>query len=231
MTSFISAKPALHVFRSFLTKEEIKDWHYALTEDSFWQDETFLPGMINYKKPLIEDARYQEKEKNLVEKICAVLESLYGFSLVTSNAPAFRKWTVGGFQAPHLDHGDFDNYENAIVDYSTLGGTTWPRCLNEYASILYWNDDYEGGELYFENPKISIRPEAGMLVCFPCSEQYAHGVTEITSGERIISTHFWAKAQTAATLLMAPDIRRHVHRRFYEKIKNLVSDDVWSDLG
>lgn len=56
--------------------------------------------------------------------------------------------------------------------------------------VLYFNDDYEGGELVFEHKPISIKPKKGMLMVFPASEEYSHAVKEVHEKERIVFAGF-----------------------------------------
>jgi predicted 2-oxoglutarate/Fe(II)-dependent dioxygenase YbiX len=52
-----------------------------------------------------------------------------------------------------------------------------------YASMIYLNDDYEGGELYIPELNFSQKPEKGMLMTF-AGGRYGHGITEIKNGTR-----------------------------------------------
>jgi hypothetical protein len=54
--------------------------------------------------------------------------------------------------------------------------------LIEYAAILYMNDDYTGGELFFPKLDLQIRPEPGTLMIFPGTEEYEHGVHPVGPG-------------------------------------------------
>jgi hypothetical protein len=50
---------------------------------------------------------------------------------------------------------------------------------------LYLNDDFEGGELLFQNkPNIIIKPKPGMLVNIPMTKEFTHKVTPVTYGIR-----------------------------------------------
>jgi hypothetical protein len=46
----------------------------------------------------------------------------------------------------------------------------------EYAAIIYLNDDYIDGELFFPKKNFEIKPSARSLVIFPGSEEFTHGV-------------------------------------------------------
>ena len=50
--------------------------------------------------------------------------------------------------------------------------------------LLYLNDDFEGGELYFNNFDITIKPEPGMLVLFPSNFAYRHEARPVTKGTK-----------------------------------------------
>jgi predicted 2-oxoglutarate/Fe(II)-dependent dioxygenase YbiX len=52
------------------------------------------------------------------------------------------------------------------------------------SSILYLNDDYEGGELEFVHMGIKIKPQAGMLILFPSSFPYTHIAHPVTGGKK-----------------------------------------------
>jgi hypothetical protein len=51
-----------------------------------------------------------------------------------------------------------------------------------YAAILYINDDYNDGELFFKNLNIKLRPKPKTLLIFPGNEKYEHGVEPVSEG-------------------------------------------------
>lgn len=52
-----------------------------------------------------------------------------------------------------------------------------------YAAILYINDDYKDGTLFFKNKENSdLRPKPGTLLIFPGNEEYEHGVRPVGDG-------------------------------------------------
>lgn len=53
----------------------------------------------------------------------------------------------------------------------------------KYAAILYINDDYKDGTLFFKNKEGSdLRPVPGTLLLFPGNEEYEHGVRFVGEG-------------------------------------------------
>jgi hypothetical protein len=53
----------------------------------------------------------------------------------------------------------------------------------KYAAILYLNDDYTDGTLFFKNKENSdLKPKPGTLLIFPGNEEYEHGVRCVGKG-------------------------------------------------
>lgn len=51
-----------------------------------------------------------------------------------------------------------------------------------YATILYINDDFAGGELFFKHIDLQIKPKRGSLLIFPGTEDFHHGVHPVGEG-------------------------------------------------
>ena len=52
----------------------------------------------------------------------------------------------------------------------------------KYATILYLNDDYLGGELFFKNKNFKIKPSSRSLLIFPGTDEFEHGVDVVKDG-------------------------------------------------
>jgi len=61
----------------------------------------------------------------------------------------------------------------------------------DYSTVMYFNDNFTGGNLIFPYLGIEIEPVAASVVYFPSTDRYEHAVTEILSGHRITSAGFW----------------------------------------
>jgi 2OG-Fe(II) oxygenase superfamily len=62
----------------------------------------------------------------------------------------------------------------------------------EWASIIYLNDDYEGGEIYFPDINVTYKPAAGTLLFFPGALR--HGV-RAARGVRYTSPSWYTRDQ------------------------------------
>ncbi|CAB5218202.1 Oxoglutarate/iron-dependent dioxygenase [uncultured Caudovirales phage] len=82
-----------------------------------------------------------------------------------------QKWEKGAFAKPHSDNSDEDGNPNA-----------WQE--NKLVTMLYLNNDYEGGHLFFPDHGIDIRPEECSMITFNSGAENIHGVSLIDSGTR-----------------------------------------------
>jgi hypothetical protein len=51
-----------------------------------------------------------------------------------------------------------------------------------YATIIYINDEYVDGELFFPKLGIELKPKPGTMLFFPGNEEYEHGVRHVGEG-------------------------------------------------
>ena len=97
---------------------------------------------------------------------------------VDPRPPVIMKWRPGIEQRPHADKQLNDGRPNAFPTY-------------DLSSLFYYNDDYEGGEIYFPQHDVEIKPKAGMAVMFVGDVNYLHGVKMVTSGYRYTTPSFY----------------------------------------
>ena len=119
------------------------------------------------------------------EKIMKTASAVFGRTLVHRLEPYMKCFTVGMDHEPHADSEAASNDQiNFMPNYSPDSFNS--PILIEVAANLYLTDDFEGGELYFPNLGISIKPKAGQLILFPGGHEYSHGVKMVTAGKRIV---------------------------------------------
>jgi len=59
------------------------------------------------------------------------------------------------------------------------------------SSVMYLNNDYQGGEIEFVNSGVKLKPEAGSIIFFPSNFLYVHEVYPIESGFRYSMPHWY----------------------------------------
>lgn len=86
------------------------------------------------------------------------------------------RWPSGTFMKPHYDNSYRDNPD-------------------VFSSILYLNDDFDGGHTCFE--EFEVKPKTGKLVIFSNSK-YLHHVSKVEGGERFVLS-LWYSGLTPPT--------------------------------
>jgi hypothetical protein len=121
------------------------------------------PSHWQYLTPEFEEVKkcYEDVEVNL-KKCLTHYESLYNFKMDYMEAINFVRYNPGQHFAVHADHG---------FSYTCT-----------LSSVMYLNDDYEGGELWFPYLNINFKPQAGDIVLFPSTYIYAHSSLKVKSG-------------------------------------------------
>jgi hypothetical protein len=64
---------------------------------------------------------------------------------------------------------------------------------NDVATLIYINNNYSGGEIYFPEYDISYKPEPGDLLTFPDNPDYVHGVKAISDGIRYTTPRWFTR--------------------------------------
>ena len=102
-------------------------------------------------------------------------------------------WERGSFLPCHTDNSNPDGSAHS---------TPW----RDFSSIVYLNDDYEGGELYFTAKDRVLKPRKGMLVAFSAGYHHEHGVLKVTKGRRITMPAFYTFDQSRADEHIYPEL-------------------------
>jgi hypothetical protein len=100
-------------------------------------------------------------------RVASEIIKLYSFDRIKPKEPqlSIAKWEKGTKLTLHVDDLGY------ITD-------------NHIPTLIYLNDDYEGGEISFATHGITIKPKIGDLLIFPGNMHYAHEVKEVISGIR-----------------------------------------------
>jgi hypothetical protein len=60
-----------------------------------------------------------------------------------------------------------------------------PDIEEHYSAVLMLEDEYTGGEFYFQHKGVEVRLEAGDLIMFRGNAENLHGVRTVLSGKRV----------------------------------------------
>jgi len=165
-------KSKIRLVKNFATPDEIKilnDYIDSMELKNF-KDVFYLNAQgdeYNGQREILDES-IAKKMTELDAKIRSFLENVYseenGFSIVsyTWNRPLeLIRWKEGSSLGKHSD-GSSDPAEFPLIKIGTL---------------IYLNDEYEGGELVFNDYDIIIKPEPGDMIIFP--NHYMHEVLKV----------------------------------------------------
>lgn len=178
--------PDLIVVEDFLSEHEIKivrDYSYFKGYQFTSDDERTALGWV---PEFMSDQKHDEYA-NLLTLIKERIESQMRSTWPETNFHSFENFgdaslrTPGFSMRPHVDAGP-EGTENS--------GN------NSDSALLYINDDFEGGELYYPELNFSYKPVAGQLVLHRGRMPFKHGVTELVSGWRFNFGVFGFSKQT-----------------------------------
>jgi predicted 2-oxoglutarate/Fe(II)-dependent dioxygenase YbiX len=120
---------------------------------------------------------YPKIEDLFRNSVREIINPFYQCEVDSSEIPQVLSYGIGGHYKPHID--------GESIWMTPRGEKIWKKSTNRDLSIIYYlNNDFEGGDFIFPELKIRVRPEPGMMVCFPSNHHYMHGVEKITKGKR-----------------------------------------------
>lgn len=187
-------RPDIVEYKNVLTKQEcsniIKYWN-SLDD---WSLSCFYNSyVISGKKPNTPEAgpllrQIQLKSQDLAEKVFK--SKLRQISL------SAHRWDPGAFAGDHADNAELDGTPNA-----------WQE--NKFVTMIYLNDDFEGGLLTFRDHGLAFKPETGSFIVFDVGIKNVHAVTEVLSGQRY-------------TMLGSYDYENSSYDKDFQEIKNSI---------
>ena len=154
----------IKLIKQFVKFSDIsKIYEYAQSVDKSFTDYGNVESEFTYHSNF--------KNQEIVNLINSYLPNLYDF--VVDNYG-------GEFIKPDISKTHLAKFETGPGMHEHFDSTK----PNDIATLIYINDDYSGGNIYFPDHKTMIRPQAGDLICFPDTPDFVHGVKPITDGVR-----------------------------------------------
>lgn len=129
-----------------------------------------------------DDPLLQSTNQLLYGKLMVVQELLfdcYGIQFPYAEPCSILHYREGQFYKRHVDNmllsSRFQEVEQGIPtrDVSVVG---------------YLNDDFEGGETYFDRQSLKVKPEAGAVLVFPAYFTHPHEALPVLRGEKYAFT-------------------------------------------
>jgi len=166
----------IYVYKNFLSKEEC-DYIYGLLESSEKESWGKMWGDVDESiSPKI------SPEMIVSELIISRLSDLSNKYEVKQNR-LFTKMVKGNSWGEHSDNAMYQEIRkksNLLKDgddFKIIHNTA-------YGVVVYINDNYKGGEIFYSKQNIVYKPKAGDLVIHSSEEKCEHGVKVMIEGSR-----------------------------------------------
>jgi hypothetical protein len=214
--------PNYRLINNFLTKDMldyvVKDLHEQPEEHWVYEFEQVYPkehevskdywigikdwqGMsINLKR--LEKLEQFGMDQNLYLRIIELakqsIEERFSVKVVVEQA-LLNRWRPGREQRPHVDyildeeHKDESVLKNYGMNDDFIKDFKKHYTTKHFSTIIYFNDDYVGGELYFPEYNAEIKPTKNSAISFKGDVDHLHGVKLIESGTRFTISLFWTE--------------------------------------
>jgi hypothetical protein len=185
----------VYLMENFLSDEEVlylKEFADSATEDD-WRKQNYenLLGQAEHLYgPDAKDEIAEYIKRNTSEfyndKVIRIPDEEFCLKITERMKPFFEEFDVGylheiqrQYVGVSLDEHYDAGYDNRI----------------KQALIIYINDDFIDGELYFVGKDFKRKLPAGSAITFPATEDYVHGVAAVGEGPTryVIPSFLWEK--------------------------------------
>lgn len=164
----------IYVYKNFIEKsvcdkllknvEDIEEDAWQLVSDAGRYLSS--PGSINF-----------EYVNNKISQEIGIAEGFF-----TNTISRALKIVKGGYMGPHADNVEYENIIRQSEDY--VDGDPYDLRENSHYGIVFYFNDFEGGELFYPKQNVVYKPDPGDLVIHSAREHCTHGVKEVTGGTR-----------------------------------------------
>lgn len=174
------------VLPDFLTEPECDiiiaytERHLDLFDNKSQKNDFWDKRVINVSD--FEDKNIRDLIVHINKNVGNIVEELCGQKVYPDTLQVVR-WIRGFELKPHADKEEPD-------------GSPHPFPWRDFATLVYLNDNYTGGEIFWPNKNKEIKPTKGSLVIFPGTLEYLHGVRETTEGTRYTLPSFFTLDST-----------------------------------
>lgn len=147
-----------------------KEWEWYSTKPN--DEEPYLKSSYEFSE--YKNINHFDKLKKDIKKYIDHYCESNNIELITTTELTANRCYPGKRLGPHNDA-----YDSKTSPFLTI--------------LTYLNDNYEGGELVFMDRPFAVKPLAGSIIIFPCTDKYVHQSNLIKSGIKQVITQFGFK--------------------------------------
>ena len=117
-------------------------------------------------------------------------------NILSNEVQIFMDQNVNNFCTRYQAHDAQKNHEIIFLryedgDFFNDHNDDCPSFHRTVSSVIYFNDDYDGGEICFKHFNIEYKPKQGDCIVFSSSFPYMHSVKPISKGIRYAAVNWY----------------------------------------
>lgn len=174
--NIIHLSDEVFLYKNFISKEEAEGLHKTCLEYSEEVWNSIKNSVTWYNGKTTSDV---SEARELFKKVNDLVSETH----TPTPSYSFVRMFTGDSMHEHTDTCG-DEEATANDDFNTCS-------ITDYGVVIYLNDNYEGGEIYYTNLGISYKPSPGDLIIH--NAKTSHGVKEVLSGTRYCYPTFLVK--------------------------------------
>lgn len=169
-----------HIFENFISEEECKILlDFSMNSNKIYEQNTSdhprWDGKNLYYYQYSDEVK--EVDFNIWTRLCKIVRETH--PTVRFEYSQYSRWIAGDeLDPPHAD--------NIEQDGVTPNYSPW----RSHGMVLYLNDDFEGGQLFYPDHFKMIQPKARMMAIHTAGLECTHGVKMVKSGFRHTMVNF-----------------------------------------
>ena len=161
----------IHLIEDFISKEDLEYIQEFIKNGKFVASQYDRHEFPLEGLDFTNDPHLIEMIHSYTDRIQEILEKTFECELERSEIAGLTKYAPGSQLNEHAD--------KICVSW------------RDVSNVLYYNDDYTGGEIFFSQYDLVMKPKAGSLLIFPAGANYQHGVNPVKTGNRYVTSTFW----------------------------------------
>jgi len=192
LASFYNEYPFL-IFENLVKKEKLNDLINSLDKSSY-KARLVKKGLDEkIRKTILHSCNDKVKEifEEAFFKIRKRVEDFFGVSFLKGTEIQVLEYKEGGFYKCHADNASEILKDGELIGYKLV------KKERKLTTLMFLNDDFEGGELEFchlrykNKKRVIIKPKAGSMIVFPSHGLFAHEVKPVYKNNRYALVKWW----------------------------------------
>jgi hypothetical protein len=161
--------------------ESVEEWSEETGINANRIDPVDIKGRISANSLNPPDQPVYEVISGIIEDVTLIVEKTFNVK-VSRPLPVITRMGPGAVQGEH--------YDKLINQHYIFNDPPVPD--RDLTAVIYYNENFTGGELKFPQHDLVFTPKTGMIIMYPGDMYHSHEVNEVMGGVRYTSPLFFS---------------------------------------